>query len=177
MHVPGEWTAFAESWIAGKRVAIDSHSKRCRRPAPDRSHGPRSKSFHLINDAQCNRFQRRHITSIFRGRGPTGRWPPRAMKGISGEGRWTPLRRPCGRLSGRRKTVDVSCHQNSLNGGGYRRYGVRDEPRRAMADTHSHRTQPISQVVRSDASTKDAQSAIAGHQLLGCWRIDLISAE
>jgi hypothetical protein len=33
------------------------------------------------------------------------------------ERRWTPLRRPDGRLSGRRKTQNVSCHQNSLNGG------------------------------------------------------------
>jgi len=38
-----------------------------------------------------------------------GRWPPRAMKSVSREGRWTALRRPDGRLPGRRQAQNVKC--------------------------------------------------------------------
>jgi hypothetical protein len=39
-----------------------------------------------------------------------GRWPPRSRVVGLEEGRWTPLRRPDGRLSGRRKTQNVRCN-------------------------------------------------------------------
>jgi hypothetical protein len=48
------------------------------------------------------------LTRTFRG-AACGRWPPRARLAVSREGRWTALRRPVGRLSGRRKAQNVSC--------------------------------------------------------------------
>ena len=36
--------------------------------------------------------------------------PPRAVKVQASERRWKALRRPCGRLSGLRKTLNVICH-------------------------------------------------------------------
>jgi hypothetical protein len=46
------------------------------------------------------------ITRFCRG-AAFGRWPPQARLWASSEGRWTALRRPCGRLSGRRQTQNV----------------------------------------------------------------------
>jgi hypothetical protein len=65
----------------------------------------------------------RRITPVSRGRGATRRWPPRARSSVSSEGRWTPLRRPCGRLSGRRETMNVRRQKTCcLDGASCRRF-------------------------------------------------------
>jgi hypothetical protein len=61
----------------------------------------------MVRVSQDPQLLMRHITPFLRG-AAFGRWPPRAVKGEVGERRWTPLRRPVGRLSGRRKTMNVS---------------------------------------------------------------------
>jgi hypothetical protein len=47
---------------------------------------------------------------MFSAAAATRPWPPQLVKGEACERRWTPLRRPDGRLSGRRKTLNVKCH-------------------------------------------------------------------
>jgi hypothetical protein len=68
-------------------------------------------------DKERNRSSEHHdtgalrITRTFRG-AACGRWPPRARRPVSSERRWTALRRPDGRLPGRRKAQHVIRHKS-----------------------------------------------------------------
>jgi hypothetical protein len=91
-------------------------STRCAAPPAEKQTFPRIEAregrsirkpeYLLITPANSDRGILRHLTRFCRV-AACGRWPPRARRSASSERRWTALRRPCGRLSGRRQTQNV----------------------------------------------------------------------